>query len=119
MKILMMIILILFCSLSYSQTSFKFDTLGTKVSFLEYCKKTQSEKIVNPYILEKPRPKHKEPNNLLVPATVGYFAFAGILTLNHFSNEKNYKKSEGGNNLEYVCLLSGLTITYVLIISIN
>ncbi|NPV12830.1 MAG: hypothetical protein HPY57_13745 [Ignavibacteria bacterium] len=120
MKTLIIVILILLSNLSYSQKVYtnKFKTLGKeKITFSEFYKMTEvNQPEVAKYLV--PRLKRKEPNDLLLHTTVGYFAFAGILTLNHFSEECNYK-GENNNNKAYIALLSGLTITYIIVISIN
>lgn len=119
-KLIMMIIMILFSILSYSQNNVgRYEVnLDKKLTFTEFYRITQIEQPqVNKYLLV-PRPKRKEPNDLIIPATVGYFAFASILTLNHFSEECNYK-GENNNNKAYIALLGGLTVTYIIVISIN
>jgi len=115
--LIIMIIMILFSILSYSQNKYEL-VYDNKLTFTEFYEITQIEQPqVNKYFLS-PRPKRKEPNDLLIPSTVGYFAFASILTLNHFSKEINYK-GENNNNKEYIALLGILTVTYIIVITIN
>jgi len=73
---------------------------------------------VNKNILIKPRPKRKSENELLVSSTVGYITFIGIMTLSHFSEENNYKGTDN-NNKSYAAIVGLLTVSYVLVISIN